>query len=1025
MKKLIFLSIICFLCLNNLVHAQLFGLTSAGGDDDLGTIFQYNPSSNTLNVDYSLTTTSSGSLPCRSALVNPGNGKLYGTTYSGGEFNLGVIFEFNPTNGTYSKKIDFNDSLKGSNPIGSLFLYNGKFYGMTSKGGLFGNGVIYEWDFNTNTFTKKYDFQRSSGANPNGSFTAYKSTLYALAEQGGANGLGVIFSFNPTTNTYSKIYDFSLKTGAYPAGTLSLYNGKLYGTTQQGGKNNVGVIFQIDSLNTYQKRVDFTGEKNGLNPYSGSLTFTNGKFYGQTLGGGTDDYGTIFEWNIIADTISKKYEFSLATGAYPLGGLTLSNGKLYGLSYVGGSDSVGVIFEFDPSSNAYVKKADFNRTNGSFPFGNLTVLNSKLYGLSQQGGVNNKGVIFEYVIGSNTITKKVDLSFSPQGNTPQGSLIYLAGNFYGTAQRGGNYDKGVIFQWNANTKTYTKKYDFNDTLGAKPYGALTYFAGKLFGLTYKGGNFNKGVLFEYNPATNIYSALAHFNGTNGAHPFGSLSVYNGKLYGLTQQGGTDSVGVIFEFNPITKSLIKKKDLTFINGALPNGSLTLKNDIFYGLTEKGGTDSVGVLFQWNPITNIYTKKVDLSKATGCSPSGNLSLYNGKFYGLNFEGGANNAGVIFEWNDTTNTYTSKYNLSLTTGANPLGTMTLSNDKFYGLTHQGGANDIGVLFEFDPNTSTYSSKVDFNGNNGSYPRYTQLYENCVLPPSPTITNNANNQTICGGKKVTLSAQGTANGKLAWYTADKGGKRLGDGNSFQTPILGKNTTFYVQDSTCDASVRTPISVNVIELKVNLTKVSACKSYDYKGKALTKSGIYNDTISSIICDSIFSLELQILDDDNQVTQKGNTLTTKADSVDSYQWIDCNNANALIDGATKQIFSPTHVSNYAVIVSKKLCVDTSNCAFFDSTIAGIQDAFKGKYTLSPNPVTDGDVNLHFKTQSEKGVIIKVFDTNGKIYYNQAHNLDGTGSIQIKANTTQVLSRGVYFVSIQTASSVKMEKLIVE
>ncbi|MBK7031013.1 MAG: hypothetical protein IPH45_18215 [Bacteroidales bacterium] len=71
----------------------------------------------------------------------------------------GVIFEWDPATNIYSKKIEFtDDGIDGCEPYGSLTLHNGKFYGMTSAGGNFGEGIIFEWGPDSNIFTRKWNF---------------------------------------------------------------------------------------------------------------------------------------------------------------------------------------------------------------------------------------------------------------------------------------------------------------------------------------------------------------------------------------------------------------------------------------------------------------------------------------------------------------------------------------------------------------------------------------------------------------------------------------------------------------------------------------------------------------------------------------------------------------------------------------------------------------------------------------------------------------------------------------------------
>lgn len=83
------------------------------------------------------------------------------------------------------------------------------------------------------------------------------------------------------------------------------------------------------------------------------------------------------------------------------------------------------------------------------------------------------------------------------------------------------------------------------------------------------------------------------------------------------------------------------------------------------------------------------------------------------------------------------------------------------------------------------------------------------CTKPSSPVNTTNSDYLIICQGQDTKLSAKGI--GTLGWYSEAKGGIYLGNDTILITPNLSKTTTFYVQDSTCEASAtRTAITVTV-----------------------------------------------------------------------------------------------------------------------------------------------------------------------------------------------------------------------
>ena len=262
--------------------------------------------------------------------------QLYGLTAGGGVNGYGVGFQWNPATNSYTKKIEFNGS-NGREPKGSLTESNGKLYGTTYYGGTngtgnppyYGYGVIFEWDPLTNIYTKKIDFADSIGFNPIATLTLKDGKFYGTtARGGGANSDGAIFEWNPMTNIYTKKieFDHSNLSGGFPISPLTLYSGKFYGITGYGGINNGGVIFEWDPVtNIYTKKVDFNGSNGDPHADEGtSLSLYLGKFYGVTGFGGINNGGVIFEWDPVTNIYTKKINFATSNGT---GGTISSNGS--------------------------------------------------------------------------------------------------------------------------------------------------------------------------------------------------------------------------------------------------------------------------------------------------------------------------------------------------------------------------------------------------------------------------------------------------------------------------------------------------------------------------------------------------------------------------------------------------------------------------------------------------------------------------------------------------------------------------
>ena len=668
-------------------NGKLYGMTTIGGTSGLGVLFEYDPNSDVYTKKIDFDGIERGSKPYGS-LILATNGKLYGITREGGASNYGVIFEFDPTSDMFTKLYDF-DGTNGKFSYGSLMqATNGKLYGMTYQGGTYNMGVLFEYDVVNHVFTKKIDFDGSTkGSSPNGDLIqASDNKLYGMTSFGGTSSNGVIFQYDPTTNTYDKKFDFDSSTGRKPYGSLiQTTDGMLYGMTTLGGSADDGVLFQFDvSNNTYTTKIDFNGSEKGSSPYGSLMQASNGKLYGMTLNGGDYSSGVIFEYDYENATFTKKYDFNNfdSSGRFSFGTLMqASNGKLYGLTNGDGYWDDDCLFEFDINQNIYTKKIGFGESpQGAKPWGSLLQAdNGNLYGMTSGGGqASERGVLFEYNPNADKFTVKVEFNGTEKGSSPYGSLIQAEnGKLYGMTLGGGTYSDGVLFEYNPITEIYTKLIDFSGAEnGSDPYGSLIEASnGKLYGLTNTGGAENMGIIFEYTPGSNTFVKKHDFGvNTDGSHPFGSLfQASNGKLYGMTRNGGTLGYGIIFEFNPNDDTYTQKHDFDDTNGKYPYGALIEVSDgQLYGMTSSGETGNYsGVIFEYAPSTNEYTLKFNFEYAgtNGKIPYGSLmQSSNGNLYGLTLTGGDFSEGVLFEFNPLTGDFIKKIDFNGTNGSSP---------------------------------------------------------------------------------------------------------------------------------------------------------------------------------------------------------------------------------------------------------------------------------------------------------------------------------------------------------------------
>ncbi|MFD0963114.1 M28 family metallopeptidase [Pseudofulvibacter geojedonensis] len=86
------------------------------------------------------------------------------------------------------------------------------------------------------------------------------------------------------------------------------------------------------------------------------------------------------------------------------------------------------------------------------------------------------------------------------------------------------------------------------------------------------------------------------------------------------------------------------------------------------------------------------------------------------------------------------------------------------------------------------------------------------------------------------------------------------------------------------------------------------------------------------------------------VAQNASNLTANETSATSYQWVDCNNSNAPIAGATNQTFAPSSSGTYAVQITKGNCTKTSDCIAF--VVLSSEDYELKNITVFPNPAKE-------------------------------------------------------------------------
>jgi len=300
---------------------NLYGTTSAGGVYGGGTVFELKPNAlgiYTEMVLYNFGSYGGDGLNPMGNLIFDSGGNLYGTTALGGSSSKGTVFKLSPNGSGFSESVlfRFGNCSDGVNPYAGLVLDDsGNLYGTTYGGGTFGYGTVFELSPNgggCSAETVLYSFANTDGANPYaGLIFDGSGNLYGTTVSGGTNNNGgTVFELSPPSGggnwTETGLYSFgSGSDGVHPyAGLVFDNSGDLYGTTLNGGMyHNGGTVFELapnaaapNRCCREVMRYSFgMGNGNyGQNPMGGVAIDGSGNMLGTTSFGGLNGSGTVF-----------------------------------------------------------------------------------------------------------------------------------------------------------------------------------------------------------------------------------------------------------------------------------------------------------------------------------------------------------------------------------------------------------------------------------------------------------------------------------------------------------------------------------------------------------------------------------------------------------------------------------------------------------------------------------------------------------------------------------------------------------
>jgi uncharacterized repeat protein (TIGR03803 family) len=172
---------------------NLYGFTELGGASDNGVVYKLSKSGKLTLLHSFAGGTSDGARPYGTPVMDK-LGNLYGTTYEGGQYSVGVVFKLSKTGKLTLLHTFVIGSSDGENPEAGVILdATGNLYGDTVAGGAFNAGTVFKVS-KAGAETVLHSFNAADGIDPAGVLIQDAlGNLYGTAPSGGSSIYGTVW----------------------------------------------------------------------------------------------------------------------------------------------------------------------------------------------------------------------------------------------------------------------------------------------------------------------------------------------------------------------------------------------------------------------------------------------------------------------------------------------------------------------------------------------------------------------------------------------------------------------------------------------------------------------------------------------------------------------------------------------------------------------------------------------------------------------------------------------------------------
>lgn len=487
---------------------DLWGITRAEpGSEQYGIIYKIDPGSSGFSLIHQLTE-ADGYFP--NAGLTSFDGKLWGTTFYGGNTNNGTIFTIENNGGSFAHKTVYHCLDNPNNPTypsTKLEVVNDFLWGLSNGGGEKYEGTIYRINSVSEEVSIMYSFQSN-----NNLFTNFYAAPDQLLNDGG-NLWGTkheeVFKIE-TTNSfeYNVVHNFFNPNGGNPDFGYQKVGDRIWGIDAYGGSKNQGVIFSMYPDGS-DRQVEYTFTPEEIFRPRGSLTPVGNEMFGITNG------------EIYAIDVNSSELRIIGNVESPKGTPVYNDGFVYALSE-NSSLGAGGLFSMNVSTGEVEDLFGFDIQVGFYQ-PNLTLHEGIIYGGYEYTDYSQPkfGGIFKY----NIQNGEHSILYESERYSPSRGVTIVDDVMWGVAHDQ-TADADALFRINVDGTEFEVIHTIDDNIGDNVVGELTLVDQRLWGKVFRGGAFGVGSLFSFipDPSGSDYDVKKETDLTLnlGGNPTGSL-----------------------------------------------------------------------------------------------------------------------------------------------------------------------------------------------------------------------------------------------------------------------------------------------------------------------------------------------------------------------------------------------------------------------------------------------------------------------------------------------------------------------